>query len=347
MKRSLFAVGTTWMVLSVTSLVSAQIVTPDAQEESLDAIIWIDDSGEGESLACGCDAVDGCSGGCGLLSNLGWGGGSGWTVETDVMFLDREGGSGYEITPGFSAAEFDFDYEFTPRVALTRHNVRGSCYDFEMILFGTNDWQERATVTGATQINTVPTTFFSTEDLNLRYEAEILNVEANLRCVRDECTTLIYGFRYIDFNEQLLMSTANFPALGRVMTKNDLYGFQIGAERHLWQGRCCRATLDGTIKAGLYLNESFNKTMIDAGTLEEQWADDTSLAFAGELSLVGRYALNDCWSLRAGYELMWLEGVAIAPPQMAKSNLVTNVRSVDNNGSVLFHGALFGLEYRR
>ena len=40
-------------------------------------------------------------------------------------------------------------------------------------------------------------------------------------------------------------------------------------------------------------------------------------SFVGEVGLIGNVSLNKCWSLRAGYEVMWITNVALAPDQAA------------------------------
>ena len=70
---------------------------------------------------------------------------------------------------------------------------------------------------------------------------------------------------------------------------------------------------------------------------------DNNTAFLGEIGLVGVYQLTDTIALRAGYQLMWLDGVALASEQVQASNFATGT-GADVHGDVFFHGALLGVE---
>ena len=68
-------------------------------------------------------------------------------------------------------------------------------------------------------------------------------------------------------------------------------------------------------------------------------ASTNHTAFIGELGLQARYQVTQGLALRAGYELLWLDGVAIAPAQY------TNIQGIDSNATVFYHGATVGMEY--
>jgi hypothetical protein len=70
-------------------------------------------------------------------------------------------------------------------------------------------------------------------------------------------------------------------------------------------------------------------------------------AFASEASVQVKYRISDSLALKAGYEALWLDGVALAPGQIRETLTVANVRALGVNcgSSVLFQGATFGLEY--
>ena len=70
------------------------------------------------------------------------------------------------------------------------------------------------------------------------------------------------------------------------------------------------------------------------------------MAFLGELTLSAAYQLNETWGLRAGYNLMWISGVALAPDQLDFSFTPTSGSQLSNSGSLFIHGASLGLEAR-
>jgi hypothetical protein len=72
---------------------------------------------------------------------------------------------------------------------------------------------------------------------------------------------------------------------------------------------------------------------------------DGDVAFVGDFNLTGIYRLNGCWGLRAGYNLIWIEGVALAGDQVNFINDGSTPQVVDGGG-LLLHGANVGLEAR-
>ncbi len=74
-------------------------------------------------------------------------------------------------------------------------------------------------------------------------------------------------------------------------------------------------------------------------------------AFVGSLALTGKYAITANLSARAGYQLLWIDGVALAPDQIAVSNPdivpAHSYATVSTSGSPFYHGAFVGLEFQR
>ena len=73
------------------------------------------------------------------------------------------------------------------------------------------------------------------------------------------------------------------------------------------------------------------------------------VAFVGELGATGVYDLNDIWSLRAGYAIFWLGGLALAPNQLNAQKLCPDKPvsgATDTGGSVVVQGITLGLEGR-
>jgi len=70
------------------------------------------------------------------------------------------------------------------------------------------------------------------------------------------------------------------------------------------------------------------------------------VAFVGELNLTGIYRLNEIWNLRAGYNAMWISGVALAPNQLDFSGELPAGNQLSSNGGVFLHGVSCGIEAR-
>lgn len=166
------------------------------------------------------------------------------------------------------------------------------------------------------------------------------------------------GIRYISMNEDFTHHTlANIngnPAAPRFMnyttsTINSLTGFQIGGDA--WLTVIPGLRVGGELKAGLYGNYTHQNTSIFATSIPNGLFERTSqngAAFVSELNLGFTYRVNYHWTVRASYDFLYLDGVALAienfnsgPPFVAGQRPLF----FNNNGDVFLHGATLGLEY--
>ncbi len=82
-------------------------------------------------------------------------------------------------------------------------------------------------------------------------------------------------------------------------------------------------------------------------------ASTNHAAFLGEVRLRCKFQLTERLLLKAGYEALWLEGVALAPAQIARTtshavpatDVYVQSLGVDSSSGAFFHGATVGLEY--
>ena len=81
-------------------------------------------------------------------------------------------------------------------------------------------------------------------------------------------------------------------------------------------------------------------------TVPARIARPRPVAFVGELNLTGIYRLNDVWNLRAGYNLIWIAGVALAPDQLDFSGTAPGRQPAQQRREVFLHGVSGGLEAR-
>jgi hypothetical protein len=186
-------------------------------------------------------------------------------------------------------------------------------------------------------------------NLGVSYGTQLDSFEANLRHNLTPRWSILGGFRYVYFRDQLAMTAAMpFPPGSSIRMdfdgNNNLFGGQIGADGILWDNGG-RFSIESAIKAGVYGNMAQNSVSIDSSNPANNVQDKTSAshtAFVGDLSFTGVYQFNDQWSLRAGYQLLWLAGVAVAADQAADS--FQSTATVDTSGNAFFHGALVGVE---
>ena len=101
-------------------------------------------------------------------------------------------------------------------------------------------------------------------------------------------------------------------------TKNNLYGLQIGAEATLFE--CGRFSIGGGLKTGVFDNHAEEASSARMARIQFGDSDSTDhLAFLGEIGVQCKYQVMPRLSLKAGYEAIWLEGVALAPGQIAET----------------------------
>lgn len=176
------------------------------------------------------------------------------------------------------------------------------------------------------------------------YNSRLNSAEVNLRSAPYRSITFLMGFRWLELNEDF---TANADILGspvnfRLDTDNNLYGGQIGADANLLQNRG-PFTANAWIKAGVYGNDADSSFSLQTpGPDFSNSASNGQVAFVGDMAISGSYALNDWLALRTGYQLLWVEGVAIASDQITASNLVLG--NIDSEGEAFYHGALVSLD---
>lgn len=161
------------------------------------------------------------------------------------------------------------------------------------------------------------------------------------------------GFRYMSLNEQFNIygerdeiggvETGNYNAV----TTNDLYGAQIGV-----RGRKCWGRISGEVvgKAGLFANQaSQSQYMVDFPDFNFRPLTSTTgsgMAFGGELGITGIYQINQNWGLRAGYNLIWLQGLALAPEQLDYTFTPESGTALHRDGGLFLHGLSLGVEAR-
>jgi hypothetical protein len=250
------------------------------------------------------------------------------------MILDRIGNKSQTILGPLNNGEADrlnsndFAFRFAagPRLSLIRQT---QCYDYEVLYYGIDGWSDCQYIRA--DLNHGSALLFD-------WSSRLYNVELNVRwnpCCR---VTMLAGFRWANLREDLIgerVIGSEFLTVGDVKTNNNLYGFQVGADARLWECGCF--SINGLGKAGIYGNHA-EQSSVYPELQEAFFASTNHTAFIGELGLQARYQVTQSLALRAGYELLLLDGVAIAPAQIG------NRIGIDSNATVFYHGATAGLE---
>jgi hypothetical protein len=174
----------------------------------------------------------------------------------------------------------------------------------------------------------------------------------------DNFFDLLAGFRYLSLEEQAGMAftccsagpTGPLTSNYNVQSSNNLFGGQVGARgRRSWE----RWAVEGWAKAGVFGNAETQSqgALVDPGgvstvvrTARSSQASET--AFVGDLNATLVYGLTSVWGVRLGYNLIWIEGVALAPDQWDFSTNDNAGTSLAGGGGMFLSGANLGLEAR-
>lgn len=166
------------------------------------------------------------------------------------------------------------------------------------------------------------------------------------------------GFRYLDLREKLHIAGQRDETGGTesgvydIRTIKQLCGGQLGARWRCWGERL---GFEATGKLGVFGNAAEQEQYITDYPADQSGpfplrpvtgADGTEVAFVGDLNLTAIYRLNEVWSLRAGYNLIWISGVALAPDQVDFSGTLPAGEQLHSTGSLFLHGVSCGVKAR-
>jgi hypothetical protein len=312
---------------------------------------------EGAMAGCGCDS--GCGDGCCEDSCCGDICGSccgpAWSVRAGAAILERarpkrqrviEDRNGPADRDGFTDV-FDFGFEGGPDVTITRWLANGN--GIEVRYFGALEWEADAnwtSDTGWAVPTTPPRTGTGVAVIDANYISRLNSTEVNYRQAPNNRVALLAGFRWIEVHEELDVD-ADF---GANMTDiswnvdNHLYGAQTGAEVMLLN-RGGPFSLTSWFKGGIFGNASDNSFDLNQTVGPDlSFTDQSSkVAFVGDIAFLGQYKLSENVSINSGYQLFWVDGVALASEQIFATNVATG-GGIDPDGFVFYHGALISMD---
>lgn len=183
-----------------------------------------------------------------------------------------------------------------------------------------------------------------------------------------ECTpqmvpSILFGLRYVSFDNDFFWQAngivedrerrdlQSFSGQYFVRTNNDLVGIQTGGD--LTQTYCKWSwTIRGKAGAAINWAEQDSQIIVNDNTRIHQgqppssrvFGDDgQSLAFIGNLGFAMSYRLTPSLTFRAGWDWMWVTGLAIAPEQL---DFADSAPFVNDGGDLTFQGVSFGLDAR-
>lgn len=268
-------------------------------------------------------------------------------------------------TPALSTTSLDLD-KMRYGLELIANLQTGPGANLEARYFGLNNWEVSNSVntigTGNPTLyslfslyGTAPPNGFDDTDRSfihsISYNSEIHNGEVNYR--RRFATPFCWangswlmGVRYFDLDERFGFAatgsqnnTFTFNQLRYfnydTFTRNQLTGFQIGGD--YWINLVPGISLGVENKAGIFGNHAEVESIASANSIPgaREHLQDGKTAYLAELVASVVYRLNYSWSVKASYNLLYVDNVALAPENF-------NARDFNNAlGSGAFTGARF------
>ena len=293
-------------------------------------------------------------------SNCGSRGCSQWYFNGDIIFLWRDNRSNVQsivnsIAPAtsvFNTRNVDFDTGIGPSFRIGHMN--DECTGLEVQYFSALDFSGEADVispgnlAGAGQFLQLPG-WDNVDEMHADYTSELHNVEINHQSTWGRLS-LLAGFRYLRLTDDLGIRAITFGTGSddyRVHSENNLFGAQLGGRY-----RACYNTFfwEFTGKAGVFGNDANQSQFLTAGgssvVLRNFTGAGGTTSFVGDMNISAGFQLTDIWSFRCGYNLLWIDQVALAADNLDFNLVPTAGTGIDKRGDVFLHGINIGLEGR-
>lgn len=263
---------------------------------------------------------------------------------------------------GLNAADFASEMAAGPRFSLFRHTNDLGAIEFNFLRVQDFAASVFLPETQGGYVETPRGIFCCPSEIPVdavegRYTSGFQSFELNRRFPTDGSWQWLTGFRWVQWSEEMWLAS---PYAGGLFTDtyatrtwSDLYGWQVGGDAILW-GSGGPLRMEGLGKAGVYYNRSAQRSattvgaMLPPATLDVA-TDVARAAFVGELGVTGVYDITTWLSVRAGYTVFWLSGIATAPDQLAAQVLCPGQAiqgATATGGSVVVQGITVGLEGR-
>jgi hypothetical protein len=157
----------------------------------------------------------------------------------------------------------------------------------------------------------------------------------------------LIGLRYIELRDTIDWTAEDIIVTGSdgqylINTDNDMFGVQMGAGFGYESGRW---SLGLSGKSGIFVNDAdlssqLNFTADDTDDYTLHTTED-ELSFVSEAKILGRWHLTPGFSLRMGWEVFFLESLALAPAQI---NFINETSNIVTGGYSFYMGGTLGFE---
>ncbi len=207
---------------------------------------------------------------------------------------------------------------------------------------------------GATTYQTKHTTIFNSLEWNYKLARRLgrdqlvmgPNGNWSRHAERAFLPALIIGTRVANLNDSFDLLAGGNGRAGdyTIDAQNWLWGLNLGGElisqnEFFFWGLRGRATPSMNFTANQQMVYGAQQGVVTSRTSS---ADLFAAGFIGDLSILAGWQVTPNFSLKAGYEFLWVAGVATAPRQFDLEG--TRTDKMDPGGQVFFNGLSFGCE---
>jgi hypothetical protein len=284
---------------------------------------------------------------------------SAWYVTADFLPLTYDLNHDVELarfgTAGPTAlSTSDLDVEFDSGMRLTVGRTLGDCYQVEGVYQGNYSWDDVASVTrpAGTQDFSHLLNAFTTAtgtEASTSVFSEMQTAEVNFRTWLDLPpgpfdVQLLVGARYMQIDEDFRFAIDSLASDVRVLTENELWGVQLGVDLK-WLVHP-RVFLDFDAKGAICHNDA--SVTAEFNTTDSAVGERTS--FIGDLLLTANWQMTPSWSIRAGYQALFVNGIAIGPDNLQSNTAALqggNAVQLNDRGEVVYHGPVLGVTWAR
>jgi hypothetical protein len=280
----------------------------------------------------------------------------GWQVTAELIGMRRQPANDHLFVkecgcdnPTMDVGDLRFGYDLGIRVSIARSDFCHGGWEFGYL--GLPEWDARQTASGnlyfcglGFSLQACPALFLA------EYDSSLHSFEINYRPMNHmDCfssrSSFFGGFRYIRLDETFRLSELNAPIynLFKISTANNLYGVHFGNSYLLYDGGG-PVYVETLLKFGIYANDSSQHTMSSV-IGPPAGASRTTLAYSGEFAIAAGYRITHCVDIRAGYQLLGIGAVALAPDQLVATDLIAHTAGMRYN-TLIAHGGFIGLTVR-
>lgn len=247
-------------------------------------------------------------------------------------------------TPGktVSGSDFRFGWDAGPDIVVRRRMASGIIWEGRYFNDrGASAFYNIPNITSF-RVAGIGVTILGGGSIRSRYTTTLDSAELNAHApITGRCTVLA-GFRALEVRDTLRSNFASPVTFSKWDDDNHLYGGQFGLNMNFNPGD--RLQYYGWLKAGVYGNSADNVYTSTITSGARSSADQ--VAFVGDANVAAAYWITQRIALRSGYQVLWLDRLALANEAAAHTTQGPGgTRSPTNtSGQLLYHGLTASIE---